>query len=514
MEAELKKKTILIGEKIFCDVPVTLAEGDIIVPDIKPDIMKIVFADATAQISQTTVSNGYMTTKGTVMVNILYVPESENGEECVEAINTKFDFSEEIKIDDEKNISATATCQVRHIDFSLINSRKMSVKVYILITPSLCDIGEIEFIDARENKDRLEIKEKNVGVYSADCEEVRDIVVNENINVPSDKADIGEVLKIDMTARFSEVRAMTNKLLVKGILDVNILYKTCDSEETLEYLCAEIPFSDVFDVQNICEDSIVCVKFNVKDYYYKIKNDINDRPRTFSFEALIDVLISSGTIRDISVCEDCYIPKETSETVVQNVSGYEIISSENESIKVKSVVKSDEGAISNVCFLGIKPIITEEIKNDYGIKMNGLAVCSVFYKTNDDSVHFKTQEIPFSYDVEVENMNNEICFDYHISLCDKNYSVQGDEINISAEICLCSNVYRPIEFCVATDCSISQTDSCVAPTTLVIYFVQKGDTLWDIAKKYKTGEQKIIELNQNIDTSKLTVGTKLLIPTI
>ncbi|MBE7036245.1 MAG: LysM peptidoglycan-binding domain-containing protein, partial [Ruminococcaceae bacterium] len=46
---------------------------------------------------------------------------------------------------------------------------------------------------------------------------------------------------------------------------------------------------------------------------------------------------------------------------------------------------------------------------------------------------------------------------------------------------------------------------------MVIYFVQKGDTLWDIAKHYKTDCDRIVVLNK-LENELLTPGQKILIP--
>ena len=45
----------------------------------------------------------------------------------------------------------------------------------------------------------------------------------------------------------------------------------------------------------------------------------------------------------------------------------------------------------------------------------------------------------------------------------------------------------------------------------VIYVVQEGDTLWNIAKKYRTTEERILMVNEIENPDRLYPGQKLLI---
>ena len=48
--------------------------------------------------------------------------------------------------------------------------------------------------------------------------------------------------------------------------------------------------------------------------------------------------------------------------------------------------------------------------------------------------------------------------------------------------------------------------------SVIIYVVQAGDSLWNLAKKYKTTMSNIASLNGLDLNSQLEIGTKLLIP--
>ena len=48
--------------------------------------------------------------------------------------------------------------------------------------------------------------------------------------------------------------------------------------------------------------------------------------------------------------------------------------------------------------------------------------------------------------------------------------------------------------------------------SLNIYFVKQGDTLWNIAKKFRTSMEEISKMNEIEDVDKLNIGQQLFIP--
>ena len=47
---------------------------------------------------------------------------------------------------------------------------------------------------------------------------------------------------------------------------------------------------------------------------------------------------------------------------------------------------------------------------------------------------------------------------------------------------------------------------------MVIYFVKQGDTLWKIAKKFRTTVEDIARVNEIENENKISVGKQLYIP--
>lgn len=55
-------------------------------------------------------------------------------------------------------------------------------------------------------------------------------------------------------------------------------------------------------------------------------------------------------------------------------------------------------------------------------------------------------------------------------------------------------------------------DSNHNPYSMIIYFVKPGDTLWKIAKQFKSKVEDIAKINEIEDENKIYVGQQLYIP--
>ena len=97
---------------------------------MKPDILKILQLDAVSCITNKEITNGRVNVTGRVDLKILYIPDSDR--EKVKSIITSFDFTQNV---DSKNITDDMTAiimaNVDRAEFSLINSRKLRIKVIV-----------------------------------------------------------------------------------------------------------------------------------------------------------------------------------------------------------------------------------------------------------------------------------------------------------------------------------------------------------------------------------------------
>ena len=63
-----------------------------------------------------------------------------------------------------------------------------------------------------------------------------------------------------------------------------------------------------------------------------------------------------------------------------------------------------------------------------------------------------------------------------------------------------------------TEVEESEEEKQCKKSSVTIYVVNVGDTLWELAKKYNTTMDSLIKINELEGSESLTVGKKIIIP--
>jgi hypothetical protein len=122
-DRELLKLDQLVGEELSQ----SLIEGEINVPDDKPDIARILDVSGTAYITGKEVIQDKVMVEGIIRYNLLYVAEGEN--RSITSVETEESFTHYIEVAGTKpRMMARTDIDIEHIDFEVVNRRKINVK--------------------------------------------------------------------------------------------------------------------------------------------------------------------------------------------------------------------------------------------------------------------------------------------------------------------------------------------------------------------------------------------------
>ncbi len=516
MSVDLLKEYIRLNKIIPGTESQSVFENDIIVPDIKPDIREILLVDADVSVDSAENFRDKLNVNFTINYKILY--RSKNEELPVTPINCSSSFTGTINtdsMDPEANISVI--CGIEHIDFSLLNDRKINTKAIVKFGVTASCIKEVGITSDLSGNESIQVKKQNLTVSNC-IDSIKDkCTVSETISIPGVKSSISEILRTDTALLGKSAKIIDGVFTVKGELSVTTLYIASDEGNSIQYTENSIPFSyttEVFVSENINLDTSV----TLDTFKISACEDSDGELRCLSVEAEIMIGASFYENQEISILEDAYcLDRELklSREIFQTSS---FIGDVQNQFVLKEIVRKtdyapDMAEIINVtCKCGAPEAYVESGR----IVLESFVKCTFLYLSNDSCpvASFST-EIPYKYVFDKKDVPENVSISIKADVEHINFSlVSNEEAELRIVICASASISQSNEIPIITKAAEADMagDNVNSRPSVVIYYSHPGDSLWSVAKKYMTTRDIICAFNDLDENSLLSPGMKLVIP--
>jgi hypothetical protein len=142
MPVELVKNPLKVCRIIGEEVSSTVVEEDVNVPDVSPDVYKILYPSARVFIKNSETTTDKIIIDGQVLMDVLYAADAEG--RPLSSLNISADFTHTIDMAGVKpRMKEWIDVVIQHVDCHIINSRKISIKVIMDIDCMVEDIYEM-----------------------------------------------------------------------------------------------------------------------------------------------------------------------------------------------------------------------------------------------------------------------------------------------------------------------------------------------------------------------------------
>jgi LysM repeat protein len=518
MSLELVKEAVRLNQPIGEDSTQTIVENDIIVPDIKPDIVRILLLDGDAFINSAEAASDKLMIDGTVRYKILYV--SDDPEQPVKSINTSSVFRHSMDIPNTRQgMQCRAKCDIEHMEYEILNSRKVNIKAIVslegIVTTQLEQYVARDF----EGIEDVQVLKNNISVNSYIGDSSSDCPVKETLELPAGKPSIKEILRNDVKVTGKDFKLAENKIVVKGELNVSTLYIGDDETHSIQYMEHEIPFSQFIDLPGVDENSFCNVDFDIRDLSFEPVEDADGELRQLQSEANLNIYAECFEKKDIDLIEDAYSPSFRMSLEKEQLKMEELVAENKNQVTLKEIVDIDMDSpdiqeIFNV--LGKLSLSGTEVSNDR-IILEGVVACNILYLANNEEqpVFCTDREIPFKQTLDVKGVKPGMGLDIEMDIESYSYSmVSTKEVEVRFVIGLLSRVSNQVTIPVIAKVVEQPPDDKrqIPQPSIIIYFTQPGDTLWKVAKKYSTTMDEIKRGNEFANGDILPPGEQILIP--
>ncbi len=513
MSFELCNENIQIYKPLKTSVVKSIVDSDIIVPDVKPDILNILQVNAVSSIGEKYVQKDMLTLSGHIDYTVLY----SGGDDTVEVKNIRYKapFSQQIEAKGiDNDMFNYVIAEVSHIEYNIENSRKIKIKSVISFDTGIIGKTSVNAVSSIKSSVNIPVKEEEIKLLNMSvCQETK-FSVSDEIKIHDGESDDVEILKADCKIQSYELKSMNNKIIAKGSLSADILFKI---DQDISHIENEIPFTEVIDVDNLNPNMHTDIKYNLCSADYELINADNEYIVNFTGE--ISALIRGYEESSYDIVTDTYSPDYELNIKKDNYSVLTIKDSQKDSFSVNEsiLLKESYPQVLKVYNLDVNPVIeTATPQKGFGIIEGYLDTKLLYLSSNDNlPVYSSCNKIPFSFKIENETIDAQSILDTNIALDHSGYIIRTDrEIEIRASVKTDTKVLSEKNKSIISDIVLDEETPLKKENQsgITIYFCDEGEKLWDVAKRYRTTIDEIAKINSIDENIMLKKNQKLIIP--
>lgn len=263
------------------------------------------------------------------------------------------------------------------------------------------------------------------------------------------------------------------------------------------------------DLVGIAEDDLCEIKYKLKNV--NIKPNVGE-DHSINVEIEVEIFCKVFGNKEISIIQDMYSPSRNLNINQNEVTTMINMKSTKTTVNIREKIKLEDQEYNKIC-----DVLTDIAINDKNIsrdmvKYSGDINLKIILLNNDET-NTKTQEVslPFSFSQEIEGINKDSGIEIDISQAMQEFTKDGMEVSAKIDLDANTNTYNLENINVIKEIQEQeyQDDN---PYSMVIYFVKPGDTLWKIAKRYRSKVDDIARINNIENPDKISPGMQLFIP--
>lgn len=494
MNIETNNEVINLCESVANENKNIMIEGELVVPDIKPDILSIANIDGEVFVTKYEVKDGKLHVEGMADVSAIYL--AEDATTSIKSLNNVFSFHE---IFDVANLTDESIIKVRAIkrpiEFKVLNSRKISVRISALLVIEIKNNCSHTFVKEIVDDRNIEIQSEEVEFFNLCDSKTQNIELNEIIMLEQNKLPIAEILKANIKIVNPEYKISYNKILAKADAIVNIIYISDSERQSIETFEANVPVMGFINYENIDDESNIELSFGVKSFTLRpIYQDL--KSTSFSIESEMEVRADICKKNKLVVISDMYDPDSELKCEYEKMNIEKEIINVSESTEMVQALMIPE--LDSIRILTIDATSNINNKNilDGKIAIEGSIEFEIlYYNEMKQVIDTKKVDLPYQQVIKIPEVKNGMNVDISAVTDSVEYRrIDDGQIQLKVNMKFNAKVKDNLNIEGVARITAEDIDMSEIPS-VVIYYVKPNDTLWKIAKKYHTTVDEIKEYN-------------------
>ena len=481
-------------------------EEDLLVPDTFPDMESILNMDAIAEPVEIYSENGKSEIKGKIKSETIYRSNEGYGSNvCV--LPAELNFTKEVNCEGPLHVSV----QIRKVEHRIVNERKYKAKVYAVINircETEKDYLAFEGIDG----ETLYLHKEELRMLDMISRKTSESDISEELFINDDKIRPVKILKSKVIVAENHRQLTKDKLVLNQTLWVRIMYlaeiaSKGNLSNQVMFFQGKIDHTQFINLNKSEGELAACTTTSTAE---NVKIEINREASGFEVRGEIATEVTCYGLVEREQVTDFYHNKEEmtcdrkGEPVCVDVSCIAAEQTLRESISLQQ----ESGDELRIIYMDAKPVdISVDIEGGSAVVRGRLHLEAVIMNEGDYTMLAKkiceftcVKELPQGAGSRIEPDR--------IFVREIKGDISGRALNLTAQVQANLNIYNEAEFVHISNPCIMRSGNPEKCYPITIHTVMDGETVWDIGKKYKVGEEQILHHNKE---ENIRAGKKIII---
>lgn len=545
-EVKLKTEKYDILKTAAMKLGKTVVDDSLIVPDTKPDVKKVLDVSARSYLTDITPGQDKVHIEGVVRATVLYLPDGGNSGK-IKSLEMNREFSTAIDqrgVNSDSKVSAEA--EIESQDSTVINSRKVNVRVVVSIGVKVCQMEELTLMtdiesdelpavsaelqpfaprtaapDIQSSTENIQLKKTSLRLADKHFMTDGSILVRGQHEISSKLPQIGEILRTIALVEPEEVYCSAGCMNLKGGVKITVMYSdSSEADGTGAIRTAEftLPYDEKFESGEILEDMECDAEYVVREIYAEVMDNMDGEARTIGAEVVVGTALSGYMVSEAGVMTDAYdaggsrLNAEFQETSPEQILG---VFTAQISRKCTASRRQSDSDINGVCGVTVEKTAVDDVRvNGSSVFIKGAVTLKVLCSSSNENqpLYPIETQAPFEHNFDIgEEAEGKIDCDVKLFVNHIGYTISGSD-SVDIRLIIGTSVKLVKSGRVKMIVSMEMEDEEKSDNGMreyIIYFVQPGDTLWKIAKRYKTTVDEIVKNNDIKNPDEINAGQKI-----
>ena len=513
MAIETIRNVLKLSQVVCEETFQALVEGEAVLSEERLPAARILDVSGTALLIGCEVMQDKVMVEGVLRYEILYIPEDGGSIETMEA-DIGFTHALDLPGTGPK-MDADIHLSIEHLDYEMLSGRKVSVKSVLNLQGKVQHMMELEALKGFKGLEDVEVLTDRIHGMALYGSGRSQTMIREDMILADAMPSIKKILRKDVKVKINEKKTADNKVIVHGDLAMKILYLSEDAEEPIQILTNVVPFSHFVDIEGAYAGMDCVAEAIASEFYAEAKEDINQELRLLNSEVILSLSVKVFENHEWDILTDAYSPTVPMCLKKRKVQLFQTVGEQQGQSVVKHGLTMPEGLprVKKVLYVDAAPVVTDARAEAGKVTLEGFLAAQVVYQSEDSDALISSfkEDIPFKHTAEVAGAEASMDIRWEVQqehgTCTLTASGEAElKVVVSAKV----TVVRSIEKELLVNAEDAEGNQ-MQEGGIYIYFVQSGDSLWTVAKKYNTTIANILKFNTLPEQEGLQDGCRLII---